>query len=65
MQADKDAEDGVEAVGIWDQPAWAKLPHGRQVCPFCLPTRCHVVGGRAKAGHSWGHSHGHKKPLTP
>lgn len=65
MQVVENAEDAMEAVVVWDQPAWAKLPHGQEESPLCLPTRCHVVDWRAKARHGWGHSHGHKKPITP
>lgn len=31
MQRAKDAGDALEALGVWDQPGWAKLLHGAQV----------------------------------
>lgn len=45
MQMAKDTGEAVEALGVWDQPGWAKLPHEGQVSLVgsTLPHLCEWV----------------------
>lgn len=37
MQMTKDAGEAVEALGVWGQSGWAKLPCGAQAVGSTLP----------------------------
>lgn len=45
MQMAENAGEAVEALGVWDQPGWAKLPHRAQVSPVGSTLPLYRVSG--------------------
>lgn len=45
MQMTQDAGEAVEALGVWGQSGWAKLPRGAQVSPVGSTLPLYRVSG--------------------